>query len=64
MTFNEEMEKELADFSNARRRVIPVEERPTVKDWRELEKKIALYVSENEAIMSQSEINAARSALC
>ncbi|MCR5653858.1 MAG: hypothetical protein K6F88_08690 [Ruminococcus sp.] len=64
MTFNEEMEKELSEFTNAKRRIISDDERPTVEDWRCLEERIALYVRENESILSQSEINAARSALC
>ena len=64
MTFNAEMEKELSEFTNAKRRIISDDERPTVEDWRKLEERIALCVNENESILFQSEINAAHSNLC
>lgn len=43
---------------------IPPEDKGTSKDWAILERKIALRVHENEIMMTQSELNAARSALC
>lgn len=64
MNFNEEMEIELAEFGTGKLEVTPEDERATVEDWRNLEKRIELCVRENEAMMSQSELNAARSALC
>ncbi len=64
MNFNEEMELELSEFDKGKLEIIPEDEKATVEDWINLEKRIELCVHENEAMMSQSELNAARSALC
>jgi uncharacterized protein YacL (UPF0231 family) len=65
MNFNEEIEGELRDL-NLGGKVVAIrsEDRGTPKDWATLERKIALRVHENEIMMTQSELNAARSALC
>ena len=65
MNFNEEMERELREL-NLGGRVVPIrpEDKGTSKDWAILERKIALRIHENEIMMTQSELNAARSALC
>ena len=65
MNFNEEMEKELQEL-NLGGKVVQIlpEDRGTPNDWAVLEKRIALRVHENEIMMTQSELNAARSALC
>ncbi|MCI6242098.1 MAG: hypothetical protein MR646_02145 [Agathobacter sp.] len=65
MNFNEEMDRELSDLNLGGKVVdIPPEDKGTSKDWAILERKIALRVHENEIMMTQSELNAARSALC
>ena len=65
MNFNEEMDRELSDLNLGGKVVdIPPEDKRTSKDWAILERKIALRVHENEIMMTQSELNAARSALC
>lgn len=65
MNFNEEMERELKELNLGGRVVsIQPEDRGTSNDWAVLERKIALRVHENEIMMTQSELNAARSALC
>ena len=43
---------------------IQQEDKGTLEDWAVLEKNIALRIHENEIMMTQSELNAARSALC
>lgn len=65
MNFNEEMEIELQEL-NLGGQVVPIqpEDRGTSEDWAVLESKIALRVHENEIMMTQSELYAARSALC
>lgn len=65
MNFNEEMEIELKEL-NLGGQVVPIqpEDKGTLEDWAVLERKIALRVHENEIMMTQSELNAARSALC
>ena len=65
MNFNEEIERELQEL-NLGGKVVPIqiEDRGTSNDWAVLERKIALRVHENEIMMTQSELNAARSALC
>lgn len=65
MNFNEEIERELAGL-NLGGKVVDIrqEDKGTLKDWAALERKIALRVHENEIMMTQSELNAARSALC
>ena len=64
MNFNEEMERELQEL-NLGGRVVPIrpEDKGTLEDWAILERKIALRIHENEIMMTQSELNAARSAL-
>lgn len=65
MNFNEEMERELKELGLGGGVVlIQPEDRGTSNDWAVLERKIALRVHENEIMMTQSELNAARSALC
>lgn len=65
MNFNEEMERELKELNLGGGVVlIQPEDRGTSNDWAVLERKIALRVHENEIMMTQSELNAARSALC
>lgn len=65
MNFNEEMERELKELNLGGEVVlIQPEDRGTSNDWAVLERKIALRVHENEIMMTQSELNAARSALC
>ena len=65
MNFNEEMEKELQELNLGGKVVdIRTEDKGTPDDWAALERKIALRVHENEIMMTQSELNAARSALC
>ena len=65
MNFNEEMERELSDLNLGGKVLeIPTEDKGTPMDWATLERKIALRVHENEIMMTQSELNAARSALC
>ena len=65
MNFNEEMDRELSDLNLGGKVVdIPPEDKGTSKDCAILERKIALRVHENEIMMTQSELNAARSALC
>lgn len=65
MNFNEEIEKELRDLELGGKVVaIRPEDKGTPEDWAALERKIALRVHENEIMMTQSELNAARSALC
>lgn len=65
MNFNEEMERELKELGLGGGVVlIQPEDRGTSNDWAALERKIALRVHENEIMMTQSELNAARSALC
>ena len=65
MNFNEEMDRGLSDLNLGGKVVdIPPEDKGTSKDWAILERKIALRVHENEIMMTQSELNAARSALC
>jgi hypothetical protein len=65
MNFNEEFEREMAGLNFGGRVVdIRQEDKGTPEDWAVLEKKIALRVHENEIMMTQSEMNAARSALC
>ena len=65
MNFNKEMERELEELNLGGRVVsIQPEDRGTSNDWAVLERKIALRVHENEIMMTQSELNAARSALC
>lgn len=65
MNFNEEMERELKELGLGGGVVlIQPEDRGTSNDWEVLERKIALRVHENEIMMTQSELNAARSALC
>ena len=65
MNFNEEMERELSAL-NLGGKVVDIrpEDKGTSEDWAILERKIALRVHENEIMMTQSELNAARSALC
>ncbi len=65
MNFNEEIERELQDL-NLGGKVVDIrpEDKGTSKDWAALERRIALRVHENEIMMTQSELNAARSALC
>lgn len=65
MNFNEEIEIELKEL-NLGGQVVPIqpEDKGTLEDWAVLERKIALRVHENEIMMTQSELNAARSALC
>lgn len=65
MNFNEEIEIELQEL-NLGGQVVPIqpEDKGTSEDWEILERKIALRVHENEIMMTQSELNAARSALC
>lgn len=65
MNFNEEMAIELQEL-NLGGKVVPIqsEDKGTPEDWAILERKIALRVHENEIMMTQSELNAARSALC
>ena len=59
------MERELEELNLGGRVVsIQPEDRGTSNDWAVLERKIALRVHENEIMMTQSELNAARSALC
>ena len=64
MNFNEEIEIELREL-NLGGKVVPIkqEDKGTPQDWANLESKIALRVHENEIMMTQSELNAARSAL-
>lgn len=65
MNFNEEMERELKELNLGGRVVsIQPEDKGSSNDWAVLERKIALRVHENEIMMTQSELNAARSALC
>lgn len=65
MNFNEEMERELKELNLGGRVVsLQPEDRGSSNDWAVLERKIALRVHENEIMMTQSELNAARSALC
>lgn len=65
MNFNEEMERELSDLKLGGKVVeIHQEDKGAPTDWAILERKIALRVYENEIMMTQSELNAARSALC
>lgn len=65
MNFNEEIERELQELNLGGKIVdIQPEDKGTRKDWAILERKIALRVHENEIMMTQSELNAARSALC
>lgn len=65
MNFNEEIEIELQEL-NLGGQVVPIqpEDKGTSEDWAILERKIALRVHENEIMMTQSELYAARSALC
>ena len=65
MNFNEEMQNELQEL-NLGGKVVSIrpEDQGTAEDWAVLEGKIALRVHENEIMMTQSELNAARSALC
>ena len=65
MNFNEEIEMELQEL-NLGGHVVPIQskDKGTSEDWAVLERKIALRVHENEIMMTQSELNAARSALC
>lgn len=58
MTFNEEMEIELAEFTNARRVKVPESERPTSEDWRKLEERCMECGKENDTILSLSSIYA------
>jgi hypothetical protein len=65
MNFNEEMERELRELNlGGQLESICTEDQGTPEEWAILEKKIALRVHENEIMMTQSELNAARSALC
>ena len=61
ITFNEEMEIELAEFKTARRVVIPEEEKPTPADWRKLEERCMECGKENDTILSLSSIYAKES---
>lgn len=65
MDFNEEMEIEMRALGLGGR-VVELDEKDkgTPLDWAMLERRIALRVHENEVMMTQSELNAARSALC
>jgi hypothetical protein len=65
MNFNEEIVKEFVELNlSGCVKNIPNEDKGTLKDWADLERKIELRVRENEIMMTQSELNAARSALC
>lgn len=64
MNFNEEMAEKLSNFKNGKLEIIKEDEKASDTDWKDLERRIELCVRENEAMMSQSELNAARSALC
>lgn len=64
MNFNEEMADKLSNFKNGKLEIIKEDEKASDTDWKDLERRIELCVRENEAMMSQSELNAARSALC
>ena len=61
MTFNEEMEIELAEFTNARRVKTPESDKPTPEDWRKLEERCMLCGKENDAILTLSSIYAKES---
>ena len=65
MNFNEEIERELQEL-NLGGKVVDIQQadKGTPADWANLERRIALRVHENEIMMTQSELNAARSALC
>ena len=58
ITFNEEMEIELAEFTTARRVIIPEKERLTHEDWRKLEERCIECCKENDTILSLSSIYA------
>ena len=64
MNFNKEMENELKEYGTVRLVKISDEDKASTADWENLERRISFYVSENEAILSQSDLNAALSALC
>ena len=61
MTFNEEMEIELAEFTNARRVKATESEKPTPEDWRKLEERCMLCGKENDTILALSSIYAKKS---
>ena len=58
MTFNEEMEIELAEFTTAKRVKIPESEKPSPEDWRNLEERCMECCKENDTILSLSSIYA------
>ena len=65
MNFNDEIAKEQEGLNLGGKVVdIQQEDQGTLEDWAVLEKNIALRIHENEIMMTQSELNAARSALC
>ena len=65
MNFYKELEREFK-AAGIEGGVIPVpaELRPTAEDFGELERRIAMRVHENEVMMAESELLAARTALC
>lgn len=58
MNFNEEMERELKEFGTGKLEIIPEEERATVEDWRNLDKRALEIDKESTELIRLSQKNA------